>query len=369
MMDVKIEVLVPDSHLERVLDALHSAGAGRSARYDRCVYIPRTRSWRPLAGAHPFRGVIGEISAGEETKVELNCPIENAERAVAAIREAHPYEEPVIYVLPLVEFENETRSSRHHPLKRNPDVFITLTTDFGRQSQGVGMMEAVIAEIAPAARVIHYAHGLDDYDTTSAARVLETVQFIVPAIHVCVCDPGVGTARRPLAILTRLGGAKEVREISNPAIMRQPVSSVFHGRDVFCPAAAHIANGLRFELVGELIETAALGPPPYVDAEHVDGRWMARVIHIDKFGKAHLNISHAEWRALVPSDRCTIDVLIAADRRLAVEHRPTFGDVSPGTVVILDDDDGRPALAVNQGSFAAMYDVQPGEDVVVTCPR
>lgn len=348
----------------------------------------RCRGPRDALGAHPFRGVIGEISAGEETKVELNCPIENAERAVAAIREAHPYEEPVIYVLPLVEFENETRSSRHHPLKRNPDVFITLTTDFGRQSQGVGMMEAVIAEIAPAARVIHYAHGLDDYDTTSAARVLETVQFIVPAIHVCVCDPGVGTARRPLAILTRrgdvligpdngvllpalslLGGAKEVREISNPAIMRQPVSSVFHGRDVFCPAAAHIANGLRFELVGELIETAALGPPPYVDAEHVDGRWMARVIHIDKFGKAHLNISHAEWRALVPSDRCTIDVLIAADRRLAVEHRPTFGDVSPGTVVILDDDDGRPALAVNQGSFAAMYDVQPGEDVVVTCPR
>lgn len=248
------------------------------------------------------------------------------------------------------------------------------------------MMEAVIAEIAPAARVIHYAHGIDDYDTTSAARVLETVQFILPAIHVCVCDPGVGTTRRPLAILTHrgdvligpdngvllpalsiLGGANEVREISNPAIMRQPVSPVFHGRDVFCPAAAHLANGVRFELVGELIETARLVPPPYADAEHVDGRWMARVIHVDKFGNAHLNISQAEWRALVPSNGCTIDLVIAARRRLAVEHRFTFGNAGPGAVVIVGDDDGRPALAVNQGSFAATYDVRLGDDVVVTC--
>jgi hypothetical protein len=129
----------------------------------------------------------------------------------------------------------------------------------------------------------------------SAARVLETVQFIMPAIHVCVCDPGVGTARRPLAILTRrgdiiigpdngvllpavavLGGAVEVRQISNPAVMRHPVSAVFHGRDVFCPAAAHLANGLRFARVGELVDPATLAPPPFTDAIHDDGRWLAR---------------------------------------------------------------------------------------------
>src|SRR5512133_1520436 len=84
-------------------------------------------------------------------------------------------------------------------------VFITLTTDLGTQSHGVGMMEAVIAEIAPQARVIHYTHGIADYDPTRAARALDTVLVIMPAIHVCVCDPGVGTARRPLAILTHRG--------------------------------------------------------------------------------------------------------------------------------------------------------------------
>ena len=267
-------------------------------------------------------------------------------------------------------------------------MLITLTTDFGKQSQGVGMMEAVIAEIAPDARVIHYAHGIDDYDTTSAARVLETVQFIQPAIHVCVCDPGVGTARRPLAIMTHrgdvligpdngvllpavavLGGASEVREITNASITRRPVSPVFHGRDVFCPAAAHLANGLAFELVGEPLEPATLAPPPYSDAEHADGRWTARVIHIDKFGNAHLNISADEWHALLPTTGHTVEILIADGRRLAAEHRLTFGEAMPGTLVIVGDDDGRPALAVNRGSFATIYGVRLGDDVLVACGR
>jgi S-adenosyl-L-methionine hydrolase (adenosine-forming) len=168
-----------------------------------------------------------------------------------------------------------------------------LTTDFGKQSQGVGMMEAVIAEIAPKARVIHYMHGIEDYDIMSAARVLETVQSIMPAIHVCVRDPGVGTARRPLAILTHRGDivigpdngvlllavtaldvAVEAREISHPAVMRHPMSAVFHGRDVFCPASAHLANGLSFHLVGEPVDTASLAPAPFTNATQEDGRWL-----------------------------------------------------------------------------------------------
>jgi S-adenosyl-L-methionine hydrolase (adenosine-forming) len=261
---------------------------------------------------------------------------------------------------------------------------ITLTTDFGKQSQGVGMMEALIAEIAPAARVIHYAHGIDAYDTTSAARVLETLRFIAPAIHVCVCDPGVGTPRRSLAIATArgdiligpdngvllpaaavLGGIVEVREIANQAVIRHDVSPVFHGRDVFCPAAAHLANGLDFELLGDPVDTADLVPAPYTDAMHLDGRWMVRVIHVDKFGNAHLNISGDEWLRSGPPDGWTVDVVIGVERRVSVEHRLTFGEVVPGAPVLVADDDGRPALAVNRGSFADLYTIRPGDDVVV----
>lgn len=144
-------------------------------------------------------------------------------------------------------------------------MIITLTTDFDKQSHGVGMMEAVIAAIVPNGRVIHYAHGLTDYSTTSVARVLETVQYIEPAIHVCVCDPGVGTSRRPLALHAQRGdiligpdngvllpaaaalrGIVEARETTNRDLMRVPVSPVFHGRDLFCPVAAHLAAGVEF---------------------------------------------------------------------------------------------------------------------------
>jgi S-adenosylmethionine hydrolase len=260
-----------------------------------------------------------------------------------------------------------------------------LTTDFAKQSQGVGMMEAVIADIAPDARLIHYMHGIDDYDTISAARVLETISFIAVAIHVCVCDPGVGTPRRPLALLTRrgdiligpdngvllpatgaLGGIQQAREIENADLMRHPVSAVFHGRDVFCPVAAHLANGVGFEVVGEAIEVGSLAPPPYTDAERVQGRWLARVIFVDKFGNAHLNIAQREWQAVVPADGCTVEVELPDGRKLTVEQRDTFGQTSVGAPVLLPDDDGRPALAVNRGSFASMHGIRVGDDVLVT---
>lgn len=261
-------------------------------------------------------------------------------------------------------------------------VLITLTTDFGKQSQGVGMMEAVIAEIAPGARLVHYAHGLDDYDTTSAARVLETVAFIAPAIHVCVCDPGVGTARRPLALLVRrgdiligpdngvlvpatavLGGIVDARTITNPVVLRHPVSSVFHGRDVFCPAAAHLASGTGFEVVGPPLETGSLAPPPYTDAERVDGRWVARVIFVDKFGNAHLNIAGDDWQTLAVGER-RVSITLRGDRELTIPHRGTFGQTGIGAPLIVDND-GRPALAVNRGSFAAAHGVAVGDEVVV----
>jgi S-adenosylmethionine hydrolase len=228
-------------------------------------------------------------------------------------------------------------------------VFITLTTDLGTQSHGVGMMEAVIAEIAPQARVIHYTHGIADYDTTRAARVLGTVRFIMPAIHVCVCDPGVGTARRPLAILTHrgdivigpdngvllpavaaLGGAAEIRQITNPAVMRHPVSAVFHGRDVFCPTAAQLANGLSFQLVGEPVDPAILAPAPYTDATPEEGRWMARVIHVDKFGNTHLNISQDEWRSLAPPAGRMVDVVLPPGRHPPCPLPTTPPSAMPG---------------------------------------
>lgn len=177
-----------------------------------------------------------------------------------------------------------------------------------------------------------------------------------------IIGPGNGVL---LPTVEVLGGAVEVRQISNPAVMRHPVSAVFHGRDVFCSAAAHLANGLRFARVGEPVDPATLAPPPFTDAIHDDGRWLARVIHVDKFGNAQLNISQDQWRSLAPPAGGMVEVVLSGGRRLAIAHHATFGDVRPGAPVLPAEDDGRLALAVNRGNFAATHQVELGDEVVV----
>ncbi len=99
----KVEIFVPASHLEAIREALASVDAGHVGRYDRCLsYGPVTGCWRPLAGTAPYLGRAGELCEAPELKVEVTCPTERVEALLAAVRAAHPYEEPVINVLPLL---------------------------------------------------------------------------------------------------------------------------------------------------------------------------------------------------------------------------------------------------------------------------
>ena len=100
---VKIEVFIPEQYVPPLRDSLHAVGAGRIGRYDHCVSILQVRGyWRPLDGAMPFQGTPGAISEGQECKVEVRCPWGQVQAAVRAIRRIHPYEDPVINVVPLL---------------------------------------------------------------------------------------------------------------------------------------------------------------------------------------------------------------------------------------------------------------------------
>ncbi|MEU4482349.1 hypothetical protein AB0F68_30430 [Micromonospora sp. NPDC023966] len=104
MQRLKVEVLVPNEHVEAILVALHASGAGRIGAYDHCVSLWRVGGrWRPLLGASPHSGQVGEVMSGSETKVESVCDVSQARKLIDAIRAAHPYEEPVIHLLPLHE--------------------------------------------------------------------------------------------------------------------------------------------------------------------------------------------------------------------------------------------------------------------------
>ncbi len=100
---VKIEIFIPRDYVDRLREALASVGVGRIGNYDHCCSITEVRGyWRPLTGAHPFMGELHQVEEGAECKVEANCQRELVKEVIAAIKKVHPYEEPVINIIPLV---------------------------------------------------------------------------------------------------------------------------------------------------------------------------------------------------------------------------------------------------------------------------
>ena len=101
--ELKLEIFIPESHLPALRSALQSVGAGRLGNYDSCMaYSKVTGSWRPLRGSHPFLGAEGEVSEVEEIKVEVNILAGDLERTLNAIYEVHPYDEPLVNVIPIL---------------------------------------------------------------------------------------------------------------------------------------------------------------------------------------------------------------------------------------------------------------------------
>lgn len=100
----KLEIYIPEAHLEPLRKALLSVDAGHIGRYDGCLSYSRvTGCWRPLAGSSPFLGTVGEISCEPELKVEVTCRAEKVRETIAAVKRIHPYEEPVINAIPLIQ--------------------------------------------------------------------------------------------------------------------------------------------------------------------------------------------------------------------------------------------------------------------------
>lgn len=101
--ELKLEIFIPESHLPALRSALQSVDAGCLGNYDSCLsYSKVMGSWRPLHGSQPYLGTEGEVSEAEEIKVEVNILAGNLERTLNAIYEAHPYEEPLVNVIPIL---------------------------------------------------------------------------------------------------------------------------------------------------------------------------------------------------------------------------------------------------------------------------
>jgi len=256
---------------------------------------------------------------------------------------------------------------------------IVFCTDYGLGDEFVGVCHAVMQRIAPDAPVIDLTHAIARHDVLQGAIVLgRAVPFVPPeAVVVGVVDPGVGGERREIAVATsagailvgpdngllsmawnELGGATAAVSIESASVLLSPVSRTFHGRDIFAPAAAHLAAGMPLAEVGPTVEVADLEvlelPAPMV----APGKIAARVIGVDGFGNVQLNVRIEELEHAGLDGR-----LEAAGRPVA--RASAFSDVGEQTAAAIIDSQGFLALVVNQGSAAAVFDLRPGAIVVL----
>jgi S-adenosylmethionine hydrolase len=250
---------------------------------------------------------------------------------------------------------------------------ISLTSDFGVGTQGIGLMHAVALEICPDAQILDLRHGLPGFNVTEGAWTLESVQFLPVGCHVCVVDPGVGTSRKSIIIKTKrgdyligpdngvlipaseiLGGTEKAVEITNEKYMRKPVSPIFHGRDVFMPAAAWLCRGVRLEEFGPEIRKKDLVKAPYEEAEVREGEVNGEVIHVNHFGSIFINVKQEDF--LKSGIKYKDNVLIETkNRKIKTKLLKTFGEVPKGKPLIFPDDYGRIEIAINQGNFSEKY--------------
>ncbi|MHB8642575.1 MAG: SAM hydrolase/SAM-dependent halogenase family protein [Gaiellaceae bacterium] len=261
--------------------------------------------------------------------------------------------------------------------------FLTFLTDFGLADDFVGTCHGVLKRIAPELEIIDLTHGIAPQAVLQGALVLRnTLQYLPEGVHLAVVDPGVGSSRRPLALRDRAGrlfvgpdngllipaadlaGIESAHELANPDYALPSVSRTFHGRDLFSPAAAHLALG---------VELGELGPPLALDAlvrldlpqpSVRDGLVEAAVLYVDRFGNMQLNLTREDLESvgIVPGTR--FELGLSGDRYFATAAR-TFADARPGEIVLYEDSYRNIAIAINRGSAAEMFAAQAGQFVTL----
>ncbi len=279
----------------------------------------------------------------------------------------------------------------HRPL-------ITLTTDFGTADGYVGVMKGVMLSISPAAQLVDISHHIASQDVRQAAYVLYAVYPFFPphTVHLVVVDPGVGSARRSIAVQTRRGSfvgpdnglfsyvlARESVEalvaLTDPRYRLDRVSHTFHGRDIFAPAAAHLAAGVPIAELGPSVSDPVQLPNPRLEIGA--GAIGGEVLHIDRFGNVVSSIGRLAWSergetlTLTPAwrmagekSRCRFRAdaarVTVGDRRV-VGVRRTYAEVELGQIVALVGSAGHLEVAVREGNAARRLGVEPGDPVAV----
>jgi len=256
-------------------------------------------------------------------------------------------------------------------------MIITLLTDFGAQDYFVAAMKGVILSANPAARIVDITHEIPPQDIHAGAFNLLAVckDFPLGTIHVGVVDSGVGSERRAIVVecagqflvgpdnglfsfIVQREGNCRIHQVTNQSFFRHPVSSTFHGRDVFAPVAAALSNGTAARefgpQMGALVELESLTP-----RQIVDGRIEGAIIHIDRFGNCITNLTPQHLGA---NHRLQINI----NGRQVTSYRQFFSQTAPGgdEPFMFLGSAGFIEIAVRDASAASILQVQRGQSIV-----
>lgn len=241
---------------------------------------------------------------------------------------------------------------------------ISITTDFGTTDYDSGVLTGVILSIAPTANIAVLTHDIMPFNVLEGAVILSRCAPFFPdgAIHLMVVDPGVGTKRRGMAarigrqyfvgpdngLITLLvdqvkaaGETCEYFALENPGFWLPDTTNIFHGRDVFAPAAAHLSAGIPLNEFGSPIHDPVFLPIP--DPSRTTNGWKGTVLHVDHFGNLTGNLTGKHL-----SGRKSFTIAINGVR--ITNLTPTYGSAHPGDLIALLDDSDYLEIAVSQGS-------------------
>jgi len=256
---------------------------------------------------------------------------------------------------------------------------ITFLSDFGHQDEFVGVVHSVIRSIAPEVAVVDLTHGIPAHDVRAGAlAIARSANYLCPGVVLAVVGPSVGTDRRAIAVevgggasllvgpdngllapaVALVGGADRAVELTNSDYQLEQLGSTFAGRDIFAPAAAHLASGVDLEELGEEVSVSTLTPGllPVVGVE--DGQLLVEVLWIDTYGNVQLNIGPedlGQW-----GDPFT---LVIGERRFSISRQDAYRHLGTNEVGAIVDSSGLVSIAVNGTSAAKTLGISAGDEL------
>lgn len=256
---------------------------------------------------------------------------------------------------------------------------ITLTTDFGLADPYVAEMKAVILRINPNVTIVDISHQIEKFNIKMGAFILASAAPYFPegTIHIAVVDPGVGTERKPilieaenaffigpdnglLAFAAKKQGIKHVYEISNPRFMLPKISTTFHGRDIFAPAAAHLSRGVQPSEFG--LELHEIFTPTFVEiVESVDAL-AGEIIHIDDFGNIITNFTSKELSEVITNGKIHVKI---GENDLLLDVCKTYADVEPLKPLAIIGSHDFLEISINRANAAEFFNVKVGDKVTL----